>query len=107
MRISDQLEALRTSVGRLRATVEPLDDATLDNPAYPSKWSIAQVLSHIGAGAVIVHRYLHDGLEGRDIPSDFMRVVWDEWNAKTSPRPGRRRSPGRRRPPRPPRRPHP
>jgi hypothetical protein len=66
-----QLEALRASVGRLRAIVEPLDDAALGTQAYPSKWTVAQVLSHMGSGAVIMHRRLDDGLEGESVPDDF------------------------------------
>ena len=32
------------------------DGRQLDEPAYPSEWSIADVLSHIGSGAVIMQR---------------------------------------------------
>lgn len=77
-----QLEALRTSVDRLRATVEPLDDAVLGSQAYPSEWTVAQVLSHLGSGAVIHRRRLDDGLNGDSLPDEFPSAVWDEWNAK-------------------------
>jgi uncharacterized protein (TIGR03083 family) len=77
-----QLEALRTSVDHLRAIVGPLDDAVLGSQAYPSKWTVAQVLSHIGSGAVILQRRLDDGLNRESIPDEFSPAVWDEWNAK-------------------------
>ena len=34
--------------------------------AYPSEWTIADVLSHVGSGAVIMQRRLDDSLAGRD-----------------------------------------
>lgn len=80
-----QLDALRASVARLRQIVQPLDEAHLEAQAYPTEWRIADVLSHIGSGAVIMGRRLSDGLAGEAIPDDFAPSVWDEWNAK-SPR---------------------
>ncbi len=56
--------------------------ADLARPSYPSEWTIADVLSHIGSGAVIMHRRLDDDLAGRDTPDDFAPGVWDSWNAK-------------------------
>ena len=79
------LALLRSSVARLRRIAEPFDDATVERPAYPSEWSIAQVLSHLGSGAEIMQRRLDDTVSGRDTPESFAPSVWDEWNAK-SPR---------------------
>jgi uncharacterized protein (TIGR03083 family) len=79
------LDALRASVTRLREIVEPLDDTQLEQQAYPTEWRIADVLSHIGSGAVIMSQRIEDGLAGRPMPDDFAPAVWDEWNAK-SPR---------------------
>ena len=79
-----ELHALRSSAERLRRLVEPLAPDDLDEPAYPSEWSIADVLSHIGSGAVIMQRRLEEGLAGRTLPDDFSPPVWDEWNAKSS-----------------------
>lgn len=47
------LALLRSSVARLRRIVEPLDDASVDQPAFPAEWSIAQVLSHLGSQAEV------------------------------------------------------
>jgi uncharacterized protein (TIGR03083 family) len=77
------VEALRSSVARLRNLVSKMSDADLTGPAYPSEWSIADVLSHIGSGAVIMHRRLDDAIAGTDTPDDFVPGVWDTWNAKT------------------------
>ena len=79
------LHALRSSVDRLAALVRPLDDRSLIAQAYPTEWTIADVVSHIGSGAVISHRRLQATLDDVDPPDDFNQRVWDEWNAK-SPR---------------------
>ena len=77
------LGALDSSVQHLRSVVEHLDDAQLDEPAYPAEWTIADVLSHIGSGAVIMQRRLDDILEEDATPDDFAPGVWETWNAKT------------------------
>jgi uncharacterized protein (TIGR03083 family) len=77
--------ALRASVDRLHALASGLDDEQLVSPSYCDEWSIAQVLSHIGSGAVIARRSLQDVRAGTPTPDDFNQSVWDEWNAK-SPR---------------------
>jgi uncharacterized protein (TIGR03083 family) len=81
--VESQLRVLQASVERLHQLVEPLDERQLDAPAYPSEWSIADVMSHIGSGAVIMQRRVDDGLSGRDLADDFAPSVWDEWNAKS------------------------
>ena len=77
------VDALRSSVGRLHDVVAALTDGDATRQAYPTEWTIADVLSHIGSGAVIMQRHLEDSLGGRDTPDDFAPGVWDEWNAKT------------------------
>lgn len=79
-----QLDALRSSVARLRDLVRPLDDTQLERQAYPTEWRIADVLSHLGSGAVIMTRRIDDGLAGKALPDDFAPSVWDEWNAKST-----------------------
>ena len=79
-----RLQELRRSSDHLRTLVTPLDDAALEAQAYPTEWSIAQVLSHIGSGAVIMQRRLDDGLAGRPFPDDFAPGVWETWNAKSA-----------------------
>jgi uncharacterized protein (TIGR03083 family) len=76
------LEGLRTSTQHLQAIVAPLDDEGLRAPAYPSDWTIAQVLSHLGSGATILQRRLDDSLADRSTPDDFPQTVWDAWNSK-------------------------
>lgn len=82
---STPLDALHSSVARLAALVRPLDDSAIVQQAYPTEWTIADVLSHLGSGAVIVRRSVDDTLAGTTKPEDFKQGVWDEWNAK-SPR---------------------
>jgi uncharacterized protein (TIGR03083 family) len=78
------VNALRFSVAQLRGIVERLTDDDLDRAAAPSEWTIADVLSHVGSGALIHQRGLDDVLAGHPTPDDFAPGVWDEWNAKSS-----------------------
>ena len=79
---STYLEALHSSVDRLRGLADRLEDDQLTQPAFPSEWSVADVLSHLGSGAVITTRRLQDALEGAETPEDFAPSVWGEWNSK-------------------------
>ena len=81
--MTERFEALRGSVERLRAVVEGLDPDVLRTSAYPSEWTIADVLSHLGSGAQILERRMEDSLAGVDTPDDAAPAVWDLWNAKT------------------------
>jgi uncharacterized protein (TIGR03083 family) len=81
--MSDPLAALQESVARLRGLVEPLTGEQLRARAYPSEWRIADVLSHVGSGAVIMHARLDAGFAGEQLADDFAPRVWDEWNAKS------------------------
>jgi uncharacterized protein (TIGR03083 family) len=83
--MENPLGALRASVDRLHALAGGLDDTQIVSQSYCDDWSIAQVLSHIGSGAVISRRSLQDVIAGTATPDDFNQSVWDEWNAK-SPR---------------------
>jgi uncharacterized protein (TIGR03083 family) len=76
------IDALRSSVARLGRLAIMRSAEDLTRPAFPSEWSIADVLSHLGSGAVITKRRLDDFIAGRDTPADFARAVWDDWNAK-------------------------
>ncbi len=78
------LGVLGSSVEHLRSVVEPLSDAQLDEPAYPSEWTIADVLSHIGSGAVIMQRRFDDIVEENATPDEFAPGVWETWNAKAA-----------------------
>jgi uncharacterized protein (TIGR03083 family) len=79
----DRLHALGLSVARLRSIVEPLTADQVSTPAYPSEWTVADVLSHVGSGAVIQLARLDAGLAGRTLADDFVNPIWDEWNAKS------------------------
>ncbi len=81
--MSDSLAALHDSVDRLAALVAPLAPEVLGTPAYPTEWTIADTLSHVGSGAVIFLRLVDDSLAGEETPGDAFPAVWDEWNAKS------------------------
>ena len=74
--------ALRASVDRLRALTSDLGATQLARRAYPSEWTVADVLSHLGSAAVITLRRLEDALARRDTPADVAPGVWEVWNAK-------------------------
>jgi uncharacterized protein (TIGR03083 family) len=75
---------LRSSVNRLTGLVEVLDDEALSHRAYPADWTIADVIAHLGSGAVISQRRMDDTLAVADTPEDFNQGVWDQWNAKSA-----------------------
>ncbi len=79
------IDALRHSHDRLQALVEPLDLGQLERPAYPSKWSIAQVLSHLGSQAEIFDMFLDAYLSGAEPPGrEAFGPIWDTWNARSA-----------------------
>ncbi len=80
--MGNPLGPLRNSVARLHRIVRALDDADLEVPSYAEGWSVAAVLSHLGAGAVLMGRSLRDSLAGTEAPADFAQTVWAEWDAK-------------------------
>jgi uncharacterized protein (TIGR03083 family) len=81
--MASPLPVLRASVDRLADLVSSMDESMLQSPAYPTEWTIADVLSHLGSGAVISQRRTTDALAGRTVPDEFPPSVWDTWNAKS------------------------
>jgi Mycothiol maleylpyruvate isomerase N-terminal domain len=82
--MSDPIAALRASHDRLAATVANLDGERLTGSAYPSEWSIAQVLSHLGSGAEIMALAFDAALAGTPAPGrEANAPIWDRWNART------------------------
>jgi uncharacterized protein (TIGR03083 family) len=77
--VNKVIEALATSARQLADLVGPLTPDQLRLSAYPSEWTIADVLSHLGSGGVNARRRL----DGEEFD---MQTVWDEWNAKTPDR---------------------
>ena len=81
--MSDRLAALHDSVDHLSGLVTGLDADALVASAYPTEWTIADALSHLGSGAVILLRRLDDGLAGLETPDDAASAVWAVWDAKS------------------------
>lgn len=82
--MTDPITSLRASHERLRSVVEPLTAEQIRKPAYPSEWSIAQVLSHLGSGAEIGALVVEAGMSGSEPPArESFPAIWDRWNAKT------------------------
>jgi uncharacterized protein (TIGR03083 family) len=76
----DPIAALRASHERLRSTMAALTPDEIRAPAYPSEWSIAQVLSHLGSGAEIMTLAVDQA--PASVPRESYPPIWDRWNAK-------------------------
>jgi uncharacterized protein (TIGR03083 family) len=82
--MTDPIASLRASHERLRSVVEPLTPEQIRQPAYPSEWSVAQVLSHLGSGAEIGALVVEAGMSGSEPPArEEFPAIWDRWNAKS------------------------
>ena len=78
------IAALRNSHERLASLVAPLTPEQLREPAYPTEWSVAQVLSHLGSGAEIALLTLPAALgQGEPVGREAFPPIWDVWNAKS------------------------
>jgi uncharacterized protein (TIGR03083 family) len=80
--MSQALTALRQSVALLHQIAEDLPPDKIRHQAYPTEWTIADVFSHIGSGAVIARHLFEVTLAGTEPDPEFNQSVWDEWNAK-------------------------
>ena len=80
--MTNSLSALRSSVEHLHSVINSEQNLDPDASAYPTEWSIADTMSHIGSGAVILKRRFEDVVAGREGDPGFNQTVWDEWNAK-------------------------
>jgi uncharacterized protein (TIGR03083 family) len=81
--LTDRVEALEASATRLAGLVRPLTPQQLTALSYASEWTIAEVLSHLGSGAVIMRGNIDAVVSGNEVEAGFNQSVWDEWNAKT------------------------
>src|SRR5579863_9594654 len=81
--MDNPLPPLAASVDHLRDLVRSFDADRLGSPSYAEGWTVADVLSHLGSGAVLLARRLEAALAGAPLPDDVAQPVWDEWNAKS------------------------
>jgi uncharacterized protein (TIGR03083 family) len=81
--VTDRLEALEASAARLASLTKRLTPEQLDSQSYPKKWTVSDVLSHLGSGGVIMRRGVDAAVSGDPIEDGFNQSVWDEWNAKS------------------------
>jgi uncharacterized protein (TIGR03083 family) len=80
--MKESLKALHNSVAHLNEVIEKIDSSKYESSAYPSEWSIADTMSHIGSGAVIMGKSFDNVVTGNEPDTDFNQATWDEWNAK-------------------------
>ena len=69
------VQEINGSTQQLADQVEQLTPEQLRQQAYPTEWTVADVLSHLGSGATIMRRRLDDEVVD-------MQAIWDDWNAK-------------------------
>lgn len=81
--VTDRLGALDASAARLASLTQGLTLEQLNSQSYPKKWTISDVLSHIGSGGVIMRRGVDAAVSGVPAEDDFNQSVWDEWNEKS------------------------
>ena len=81
--MAELLDPLRYSVEQLCSLIEPLSPEQLRMSAYPKEWTIADVLSHLGSGAVIFVQGIDSAVTGDAAPEGFNQSVWNEWDAKS------------------------
>jgi uncharacterized protein (TIGR03083 family) len=81
--VDNPLPPLAASVQRLRELVRGFDVDQLEAQSYAADWTVADVMSHLGSGAVLLERGLEAALAGKSLPDDIAQPVWDEWNAKS------------------------
>jgi uncharacterized protein (TIGR03083 family) len=80
--VTERLAALHDSVAHLLTLSHTLDDDALATSAYPSEWTVGDVFSHLGSGAVIFTHMFDDVVHERDRVDGVHQLIWDEWNAK-------------------------
>jgi uncharacterized protein (TIGR03083 family) len=80
--MKESLKALHNSVAHLNEVIEKIEPAKYTDPAYPTEWTIADTMSHLGSGAVIMGQNFDNILSGAAADPDFNKTTWDEWNAK-------------------------
>jgi uncharacterized protein (TIGR03083 family) len=82
--LDPRIAALRASHDHLLSIGESLTPQQLRESGYPSEWTIAQVLSHLGSGAEIGLLTLDAGLAGAEPPArESLPAIWERWNNKT------------------------
>lgn len=83
MSSADQvIAALHSGADQLVPVVRSLTPEQLTGPSAASEWTVAQVLSHLGSGAVITLAGLDAALAGRPNPGmEANQEVWGRWNA--------------------------
>ncbi len=87
---TDVLAALHSSHDRLAVTVGPLTTEQLAGQSYDDEWTIAQVASHLGAGAEIWELDLAAGRARTGPPGiEHFHPIWDRWSAKPGPQQAR------------------
>jgi uncharacterized protein (TIGR03083 family) len=80
--VKESLKALHNSVAHLNEVIEKVGPDKYESSAYPTEWSIADTMSHIGSGAVILGQNFDNIVNGSEPDPDFNQATWDEWNAK-------------------------
>ena len=76
------IDALQAGHDELAAVAAAFGAEQLQRETAPGEWTVAQVLSHLGSGAVINLATLEAALAGEPTPGgDANQAVWARWDA--------------------------
>ncbi len=82
-RVNEILDTMRAAHDQLATTVTHITTEQATGPAYPSEWTVAQTLSHLGSGAEIFGALIKAASAGEPMPGvEHFHQVWDVWSAK-------------------------
>ncbi|MCY7395726.1 MAG: maleylpyruvate isomerase family mycothiol-dependent enzyme [Nocardioides sp.] len=77
------IASLRAHHDLLAGLAGGLDSDGLSAASGASRWSIADVFSHLGSGAEIMLGTVTAVATGAPVPEQDNHVIWDRWNAST------------------------
>jgi uncharacterized protein (TIGR03083 family) len=75
------IRALRAHHDRVAAVASELTDEQLGGPSGAARWTIAQVLSHLGSQSEIMLPPLLAAVDGSAVDAPDNQAVWDRWDA--------------------------
>ncbi|MDT7783751.1 MAG: hypothetical protein QOF58_2170 [Pseudonocardiales bacterium] len=76
------IAALRADHDTIAALVSSLSEEQLAGPSGATKWTVAQVLSHLGSGAEIARKPIATAA-GQEVEAEDNQSIWARWDASS------------------------
>jgi uncharacterized protein (TIGR03083 family) len=76
------IAALRADHDSMAAMVSTLSGEQLAGPSGATKWTVAQVISHLGSGAEIARKPIA-AAAGQQVEAEDNESIWARWNASS------------------------